>query len=393
MVAFILMLVGVVLIVAGVVFSGELGLISSILVVTFGALVFLFGCTLRVISKLYRKATADEAFVRTGMGKAEVVIDGGALIMPVIHRAVPVSLVTMRLNVVRRGEEALITGDYMWVDVDATFCIKVRPEPRDVLNAARSFGEWAASEATLGLLVMDKLVAALRTVAATKPFAELHTRRDEFAAAVQQIVTQDLQEVGLTLESVTITALRQTPGAAPDQVAAALYCRGVSKGMLGDTQGAIADYTAAIELPGAAPDQVAKALNNRGVSKGMLGDTQGAIADYTAAIELAGAPPDLVARALNDRGVSKGMLGDTQGAIADHTAAIELPGAPPDQVTMACANLGTSHYADGHAAEAKHWFERALQAGTLPDGGEQVKRLLEEMQGGDGARADDAGQA
>ena len=211
MIVFMLMLTGVLLMGAGVVFGTQLGFVSSILLVVFGAIVFLFGTTITVITKLYRKTTANEAFVRTGMGKAKVVLDGGSLVVPIIHRTVAVSLETMRLNVVRRGEEALITGDNLRVDIAAEFYIKVQPEMNDILNAARSLGERSVSEGSIRELVMEKLISALRTVAATRTLVELHTKRDEFASAVQQIVTADLQENGLTLESVTISALDQTP--------------------------------------------------------------------------------------------------------------------------------------------------------------------------------------
>src|SRR5206468_11778634 len=63
-------------------------------------------------------------------------------------------------------------------------------------------------------LVEDKLVSALRTVAATKDLVELHSKRDEFASAVQEIVTHDLSSNGLTLESVTISSLDQTDASA-----------------------------------------------------------------------------------------------------------------------------------------------------------------------------------
>ncbi len=210
MVVFVLLLTGLLLIGAGVAFGSQIGFISSLLLMGFGAILFLFGITIAVITKLYRKTTANEAFVRTGMGKAKVVLDGGSLVIPIIHRVVPVSLETMRLNVVRRGEEALITGDNLRVDIAAEFYIKVQPEMNDILNAARSLGERSVSEDSIRELVMEKLISALRTVAATKTLVELHTKRDEFASAVQQIVTQDLQENGLTLESVTISSLDQT---------------------------------------------------------------------------------------------------------------------------------------------------------------------------------------
>jgi hypothetical protein len=72
---------------------------------------------------------------------------------------------------------------------------------------------------------------------------------------------------------------------------------GFRKGQQGDSCGAIADYTVAIELPGAPADQVATTLIYRAVTRSQRGDKAGAIADYTAVIALSGAPPGLVAEA------------------------------------------------------------------------------------------------
>src|SRR6185436_10323596 len=59
-------------------------------------------------------------------------------------------------------------------------------------------------------LVEDKLVSALRTVAATKNLEELNIERDRFMEQVTQIVTPDLAHNGLTLETATISKLDQT---------------------------------------------------------------------------------------------------------------------------------------------------------------------------------------
>jgi len=210
MFAFVGIFIGLAMMGAGIAFAEKISTISSILLVASGAFIILVTALLTAITKLYRKTTANEAFVRTGMGKGKVILDGGAFVVPIIHRVVPVSLETMRLDVSRRGEDALITGDNLRVDIAAEFYIKVQPEERDIQSAARSLGEKSVSEGSIRELVMEKLISALRTVAATKTLVELHTKRDEFASAVQQIVTQDLQENGLTLESVTISSLDQT---------------------------------------------------------------------------------------------------------------------------------------------------------------------------------------
>jgi uncharacterized membrane protein YqiK len=163
-----------------------------------------------VVTKLYRKASANMAFVRTGGAGVKVVQDGGAVVVPVLHNVIPVSLETMRLNVERRGTHALITKDNLRVDLSAEFYIKVQANRDDILQAARSLGSRSVQPDAVSELVQEKLVSALRTVAATKDLHELHSKRDEFASSVQQIVTHDLASNGLTLESVTISALDQT---------------------------------------------------------------------------------------------------------------------------------------------------------------------------------------
>jgi uncharacterized membrane protein YqiK len=116
----------------------------------------------------------------------------------------------MKLEVERKGPDALITRDNLRVDVKAEFYIKVQPEVDAILNAARSLGDKSVNAQSVAQLVFEKLVSALRSVAATKDLVEIHAQRDAFASSVQQLVRADLEQNGLTLESVTISRLDQT---------------------------------------------------------------------------------------------------------------------------------------------------------------------------------------
>lgn len=185
--------------------------VTQAILVGFGVILLLVGAAIVTITRLYVKTSADQAFVRTGLGGQEPIIDGGALVIPVVHEIVPVSLQTMRLDVDRSAHDALITGDNLRADVAAEFYIKVQKIREHILAAATSLGERSVDAESVKLLVNQKLVSALRTVAATRPLHELHTKRDEFAQAVQVIVEKDLAHNGLTLESVTISRLDQTP--------------------------------------------------------------------------------------------------------------------------------------------------------------------------------------
>src|SRR5690348_7373547 len=195
---------------AGPFFTPGLTMTQKFIICGFGVGVLVVVSIASVIAKLYRKASANMAFVRTGMRGVHVVRDGGCVVLPVIHHVIPVSLETMRLNVERRGPHALITKDNLRVDLSAEFYIKVEANADHILQAARSLGGKNVQPDAVSELVQEKLVSALRTVAATKELVELHAKRDEFASAVQEIVTHDLASNGLTLESVTISSLDQT---------------------------------------------------------------------------------------------------------------------------------------------------------------------------------------
>jgi uncharacterized membrane protein YqiK len=175
-----------------------------------GGVVLIVSAVVTIVARLYQRTSANEAFVKTGMGGRKVVLDGGSIIIPVVHRIVPVSLETMKLEVERGGEDALITRDNLRCDIKAEFYIKVQALADDILNASRSLGGRSVNAVAVRDLVFEKLVSALRSVAATRDLAQLHTERDDFAGAVSQLVRDDLKTNGLTLESVTISRLDQT---------------------------------------------------------------------------------------------------------------------------------------------------------------------------------------
>lgn len=183
---------------------------ASTLLVGFGVLLTILAMVLLVIVNVYVKTKANEAFVRTGAGGRRVIMDGGALVIPVVHEMIVISLETLKLDVQRFGKEALITKDNLRCDIGAEFFVKVEPEAESVIKAAQSLGERMAHAEAVKGVVEDKLISALRSVAATKELAELHSQREVFVKEVTQNVNEDLKQNGLTLETVTISRLDQT---------------------------------------------------------------------------------------------------------------------------------------------------------------------------------------
>jgi len=163
-----------------------------------------------ILARLYKRATKEISFVRTGFRGEKVIMNGGAIVLPVLHEIIPVNMNTLRLEVRRAAEQALITRDRMRADVTAEFYVRVKPTVDAIANAAQTLGLKTMNPQELKELVEGKFVDALRSVAAEMAMEELHEKRVDFVQKVQHVVSEDLLKNGLELESVSLTGLDQT---------------------------------------------------------------------------------------------------------------------------------------------------------------------------------------
>ena len=159
---------------------------------------------------LYLRSSKERAFVRTGLGGQKVVLDGGAFVLPIVHDVIPVNMNTLRLEVMRGRDKALITRDRMRVDVIAEFYVRVAAKPDAVAAAAQTLGLRTMEPEQLKELVEGKFVDALRTAAAEMSMEELHEKRGAFIRRVRESVAEDLTKNGLELEAASLTQLDQT---------------------------------------------------------------------------------------------------------------------------------------------------------------------------------------
>lgn len=163
-----------------------------------------------MLAKLFRRATKEYSFVRTGFGGEKVVMNGGAIVLPVMHDMVYVKMSTLRIEVERAREEALISADRLRVDVKADFYLRVQPTVEGISKAATTLGNKTQNPEEVKLLMESKFVDVLRAVAAEMTMQEMHEQRPEFVQKVQIAIVNDLQKNGLELESVSLTSFDQT---------------------------------------------------------------------------------------------------------------------------------------------------------------------------------------
>jgi uncharacterized membrane protein YqiK len=163
-----------------------------------------------MFSKLYQRSSKEVAFVRTGAGGALVIKDGGALVIPILHGITMVNMNTIKLDVIRREKDALITYDRMRVDVGVEFFLRVAQKEEAISRAAETLGMKTMSPDELRSLVEGKFVDALRSVASSMTMKDLHEQRVDFVNKVQVAVASDLEKNGLELETVSLTSFDQT---------------------------------------------------------------------------------------------------------------------------------------------------------------------------------------
>lgn len=175
-----------------------------------GAIVFMLFTVGIIFARMYRRASKETSYVRTGWGGQKVIMNGGALVLPVLHEIIYVNMNTLRLEVKRSDSQALITKDRMRVDVQAEFYVRVQPTEESIANAAQTLGQRTMAPQALADLVEGKFVDALRSVASEMAMEELHEQRVAFVQKVQAAVSEDLLKNGLELESVSLTGLDQT---------------------------------------------------------------------------------------------------------------------------------------------------------------------------------------
>lgn len=179
------------------------------LLILFGSIVLIAMALIVVASKFYVKVGPDEAIVKTGMGGMMVIIDGGALIWPVIHRYEKMDLTLKSFEIAREGSEGLICKDNIRADIKTAFFIRVDKSAEEIQEVAQSIGCKRASQVeTLRELFDAKFSEALKTVGKQFEFVELYDKRDKFKNEILKVIGTDLN--GYRLDDCAIDYLEQT---------------------------------------------------------------------------------------------------------------------------------------------------------------------------------------
>ena len=177
----------------------------------FGLIVLIVAIAVGVafLNRFYRKTSRDVALIRTGFAGQRIVLTGGTLALPFLHKVDEINMRTMRIEVVRAGAKSLITEDRMRVDVEVEFYLRVQPTTEGVATAAQAVGSKSLSPDGVRNLLEGRFIDAIQATAATFTMDALHDKRAEFVRVIREMVRENLASSGLQLESVSLTRMDQ----------------------------------------------------------------------------------------------------------------------------------------------------------------------------------------
>ncbi|MHC5022074.1 MAG: SPFH domain-containing protein [Planctomycetota bacterium] len=159
---------------------------------------------------LYKKPSADEAFVRTGMGGVKVFKDQAGLVIGLFHHMKWISLEILRITIERVSPRSLRDADGVEVDFVFDIALQVNPDENSILQAARSLGEKALSEDSVRFVLEAHLVTAAREVIASRPIEEARRIPDALEQEIRNQVAPHLANAGMRVVACTIGVLRRS---------------------------------------------------------------------------------------------------------------------------------------------------------------------------------------
>lgn len=162
------------------------------------------------LNRFYRKSTRDIALVRTGFGGQRILISGGCLALPFLHKVEEINMRTLRIEVRRTGDKSVITEDRMRVDVELEFYVRVIPTAEGIATAAQALGAKSFTVDGIRNLLEGRFVDAVQAVAARHTMDSLHEGRAEFVSNISDLLRDNLKQNGILLDSVSLTRLDQS---------------------------------------------------------------------------------------------------------------------------------------------------------------------------------------
>lgn len=179
-----------------------------------GALILLGLISIWAYTRVYVITPNNEAFVRSGgvfNKEKKVILNGGCMVIPGIHELTRVPLREISIDVVRQGNLAVRTRDYLRANMRVTFYVCISADKDAVLTAAQRLSKQGKiSDVDIKDALEKRADDTIRAAAKEKSIAEIDSDKLGFAQAVLNLIQPELRKVGLTLNSIAISEIEES---------------------------------------------------------------------------------------------------------------------------------------------------------------------------------------
>ncbi|MEH6546048.1 MAG: SPFH domain-containing protein, partial [Sneathiella sp.] len=158
------------------------------------------------------------SLVRTGFRGQRVIIDGGCVVLPILHQMQKIMMSAIPVNVSRSGARSFISKDHLRVDIEMNFEVRVAPNELGVVTAAQALGPRIARNGdALHEVLEGKIVDTIQTTCASFKLEDIHSDRKLFTDHISSAVASFIDGFGLKLESSSLLHLDQAAFASLDE--------------------------------------------------------------------------------------------------------------------------------------------------------------------------------
>lgn len=179
-----------------------------------GVLVLLF-LLIIIWANRFRKVGPNEVMIvfgkqhrgESGVSGFRVVKGGGTFVWPILEDYKALSLELMTIDV-RTPEVYTITG--VPIRVDGVAQVKVRGDETAIRTASERFLSMTSDQ--IKQIALQTLEGHLRAIVGTLTVEQIYKERDAFAQQVQTVASEDMANMGLTIDSFTLRDIKDDEG-------------------------------------------------------------------------------------------------------------------------------------------------------------------------------------
>lgn len=167
------------------------------------ALVILF-LLVRMAASTFRKVGPNEALIIFGAGGTKVVKGGGAFIMPMLQRSIPLSLELLTYDVA--PEQDLYTSQGVAIRVEAVAQLKVKSDRDYILTAAEQFLSKTPEEKDAA--IKNVLEGHLRAIVGRLTVENIVKDPDQVTSQMLATTAEDMSKLGMEVVTFTLKKVK-----------------------------------------------------------------------------------------------------------------------------------------------------------------------------------------